>query len=84
MPARRLNAAVLSPAGFLVDHVEVLYDLDVEAAAVAGAIGLKVERAGTAGDHPRFLDMLADVVTRTVRQYEHGRPVPVVGPARTV
>ena len=33
-------AAVLSPAGFLIDHVEVLYDLDVEAAAIASEIGL--------------------------------------------
>ena len=75
------RAAVLSPAGFLIDHVEVLYDLDVEAAAIAGEIGLRIARAGTVGDHPLFLDMLADVVTATVTRYAEARPLPLVAHA---
>jgi ferrochelatase len=78
MQSRRATAAILSPAGFLVDHVEVLYDLDVEGAAVAREIGLPIARAGTAGVHPRFLDMLADVVQATARRYDRGAPVPLV------
>ena len=76
--ARGVSAAVLSPAGFLIDHVEVLYDLDVEGAAIAREIGLPIARAGTVGDHPVFLDMLADVTTAAVRRYAAGRPLPLV------
>jgi ferrochelatase len=77
MPARRVSAAVIAPVGFLIDHVEVLYDLDTEAAAVANEIGLILARAETVGDHPTFLDMLADVVRTTVQRYEHGWPLPI-------
>jgi ferrochelatase len=50
---------VLVPVGFLCDHVEVLYDLDVEAKQTAAEVGLRLHRAGTVGDHPRFIAMLA-------------------------
>jgi ferrochelatase len=73
-----LEAAVLSPIGFVCDHIEVLYDLDVEAAAVCREIGLPMVRAAAVNDHPRFLDMMADVVLATVRRYEHARPLPLV------
>ncbi|HEV8702328.1 MAG TPA: ferrochelatase [Candidatus Polarisedimenticolia bacterium] len=53
---------VLSPIGFLTDHVEVLYDLDVAARRVAGELGLGFFRAGTAGDHPAFLQLLRALV----------------------
>ena len=45
-----LEAAVLSPVGFLCDHVEVLYDLDIEAADVCRAIGLPMARAQAVND----------------------------------
>jgi ferrochelatase len=78
MKVRQAAAAVICPVGFLIDHVEVLYDLDVEAASVAREIGLPLARAGTVGEHPLFLEMLADVVRATVRRYEHGLPLPIV------
>jgi ferrochelatase len=54
--------AVVVPVGFVCDHVEVLYDLDVEAAAVARAAGLTLHRATAVNDHPRFIAMLTDIV----------------------
>jgi protoporphyrin/coproporphyrin ferrochelatase len=54
--------ALVMPIGFLCDHVEVLYDLDVEAAKTARACGVKMVRAGTVADHPAFIDMIASVV----------------------
>ena len=54
--------AVVVPVGFVCDHVEVLYDLDVEAAATARAHGLSLRRAATVGDHPAFIAGLADLV----------------------
>ena len=53
---------IVSPIGFLCDHVEVLYDLDLEAKATAEACGLNFIRAGTVGEHPEFIDMLANLV----------------------
>jgi protoporphyrin/coproporphyrin ferrochelatase len=59
---------VVSPIGFVSDHVEVLYDLDIAARRTADEIGIGFYRAGTAGDHPSFTRMLAllvrDVVAR--------------------
>lgn len=52
----------LIPIGFVADHVEVLYDLDVEAKAAAEAAGVRLHRAGTVGDHPSFIAMIADLV----------------------
>jgi protoporphyrin/coproporphyrin ferrochelatase len=53
---------VLAPIGFLSDHIEVRYDLDVEAKHIAEELGLHVMRAATAGTHPAFVAMLRDLV----------------------
>jgi ferrochelatase len=58
---------VVVPAGFVCDHVEVLYDLDVEARATAAAVGVTLHRASAVNDHPDFIAALADVVRRTVQ-----------------
>jgi ferrochelatase len=50
------------PIGFLSDHMEVIYDLDLEAAALAKERGIEFVRAGTAGTHPRFVAGLAELV----------------------
>lgn len=75
-----LAAAVLCPIGFLCDHVEVLYDLDREAAQVAEEIGLVMTRAEAVNDNPMFIDMMADVVGATLRRYATGRPLPLLHP----
>jgi ferrochelatase len=54
--------AVVVPIGFVSDHVELLYDLDVEARAIASAHGLAFHRAAAVNDHPAFIAMLADLV----------------------
>lgn len=58
---------VLCPIGFISDHVEVLYDLDFEAAQTCRDLGLNMVRAGTVNDHPAFIRALADLVGRKVR-----------------
>jgi ferrochelatase len=57
---------VVSPLGFVCDHVEVLYDLDVEARATAARAGLVLHRAAALNDHPEFVAMLADLVRGAV------------------
>ncbi len=53
---------VVAPVGFLSDHLEVLYDLDHEAAQAAGEIGLNMVRAATVGTHPRFVTMIRKLI----------------------
>ena len=57
-----LSACVVAPVGFLVDHVEVLYDIDVLAAEKAKWKGLHMVRAKTVGTHPSFIAMLSSLV----------------------
>jgi protoporphyrin/coproporphyrin ferrochelatase len=63
----RARHVVVVPAGFVCDHVEVLYDLDVEARATAAGVGLTLHRAKALNDHPDFIATLDDVVRRTAR-----------------
>lgn len=56
------NAVVVTPIGFVCDHIEVLYDLDTEARATARDAGVAFRRAGTVMDHPVFIRMLGDRV----------------------
>ncbi|MGI5421013.1 ferrochelatase [Actinomadura luteofluorescens] len=51
---RGVRAVAVVPIGFVSDHMEVKYDLDVEAADLAAELGLAYERAGTPGCDPRF------------------------------
>jgi ferrochelatase len=54
--------AVVVPLGFVCDHVEILYDLDVEARKIAEAGGMGFHRAGAVNDHPGFIALLARLV----------------------
>jgi ferrochelatase len=53
---------VVVPLGFVCDHVEVLYDLDVEAHWIAAEHGVTLHRAPAVNAHPEFIAMLADLV----------------------
>lgn len=53
---------VAAPIGFVCDHVEVLYDLDIEARQAAAEAGIGFHRAATVNDHTAFVRMLADAV----------------------
>ncbi len=56
------KAVLLAPIGFICDHVEVLFDLDIEAREAAEEAGLRFCRAPTVGTHPAFIEMLSDLV----------------------
>ncbi len=56
----------VAPIGFLSDHMEVQYDLDTEAAAVAKRLGLNFVRAGTVGTHPTFVTAVRDLIAERV------------------
>lgn len=73
---RGLDAVVLCPVGFLCDHVEVLYDLDVEAAEACRNSGITMVRAEAVNVHPRFIEALADAVLDTWTRYTGRIPLP--------
>jgi len=54
--------AVVVPVGFISDHMEVIYDLDVEAVETAERVGLPMARAGTVGADPRFVTMIRELL----------------------
>jgi len=66
LPDDGVESVVICPAGFVSDHLEVLYDIDIEARGVAEATGLRLSRTSSLNDDPRFMAMLADVVRAAV------------------
>jgi ferrochelatase len=58
----KADGILVCPAGFVSDHLEILYDLDIQARGVADEAGVRFERTASLNDAPRFLGMLADVV----------------------
>lgn len=53
---------VVAPIGFVCDHVEVLYDLDIEARKIAEGLGMRFIRANSLNDHLTFIRMMAEVI----------------------
>ena len=58
----RPRDVVVVPLGFISDHMEVLYDLDTEAARFCDELGIRMVRAGTAGTHPKFIAMIGELI----------------------
>jgi len=69
------DGAVLVPIGFVADHIEVKYDLDTQAKAVADEIGLRMERALAVGAAPRFVAGLSELIACHIA----GRRPPALG-----
>ncbi len=62
LPQEGVEGVVVCPAGFVSDHLEVLYDVDIEARGAAEAAGLRLERTPSLNDDPRFISLLASLV----------------------
>jgi protoporphyrin/coproporphyrin ferrochelatase len=58
---RGWSELVIAPIGFVCDNLEILYDLDIEAAAQAVSLGIRFHRAPTVGSHPQFIEALAAI-----------------------
>ena len=61
-PVSRPEGVVVAPFGFISDHMEVVFDLDTEAAQTARDLGMPYARAATVGTHPAFVDSLVDIL----------------------
>jgi ferrochelatase len=71
-----VEKVVISPIGFVSDHLEILYDLDVEARARADDLGIELVRASSASTHPAFVAMIRSLIEERVTV---GTSRPVVG-----
>jgi ferrochelatase len=82
--AEGATSVVVCPVGFVSDHLEVLYDLDIEAAGVADRAGVAFARTRSLNDDPRFLAILADVVRDAARGGAGGeQPAAPLAPVRS-
>ena len=87
-PVGRPGGVVVAPFGFISDHMEVVFDLDTEAAQTARDLGMPYARAATVGTHPAFVDSLVDILIEraAVARGEDVHPASTtgVGPFHTV
>jgi ferrochelatase len=60
------NEVVIAPIGFISDHMEVVYDLDIELRQVCDELGVNMYRAGTVGTHPEFVSMIRELIAERV------------------
>lgn len=74
--AQGLEAAVAVPIGFISDHMEVVYDLDTEAAETAAKLGLPFARAATVGVDPQFVAAVRDLVLERAARARGEAPEP--------
>ncbi|HVU90459.1 MAG TPA: ferrochelatase [Pirellulales bacterium] len=75
---------VVLPIGFISDHLEVLYDLDIEARQLSDSLGLNMVRAGTAGTAPKFVAMIRELVLERVEPGHPRRALGTLGPSHDV
>jgi ferrochelatase len=71
---------VISPIGFVSDHMEILFDLDTEAAELCGSLGLHMVRAKTVGTHPRFIGMIRELIGERMDDSHERVALGVLGP----
>ena len=70
-----VEAVVVIPIGFISDHMEVMFDLDTEAIATAGRLGMSFGRASTVGTDPRFIEGIVELI----EERRSGGPVRALG-----
>jgi ferrochelatase len=78
------SAVVLAPIGFISDHMEVLYDLDIEARQLCDSLPLPMVRAKTVGVHPKFVAMIRELILERVNPGAERRALGSLGPRQDV
>ncbi len=82
LAAEGAKVVVVSPIGFVSDHMEVVYDLDTEAAATAEKLGVQLVRVPTVGIDPEFVSGLVDLVQERAAVARGEQPVQPSWPGR--
>jgi protoporphyrin/coproporphyrin ferrochelatase len=77
------SAVVIAPISFISDHMEVLYDLDIEARQLCDSLGLPMSRAKTVGVHPKFIAGIRELILERTEGAER-RALGQLGPRQDV
>ena len=83
---RELKAAgvssdvAIAPIGFVSDHMEILFDLDIQAKELCAELGLHMVRAETVGTHPRFITMIRELISERIDDNHRRLALGVLGP----
>lgn len=80
----RIRDVVIVPIGFIWDHMEVLYDLDIELRQVCTELGVNVIRAATIGTHKRFVSMVREQLVERMSGSTERRTLGKLGPAADI
>jgi ferrochelatase len=73
------SAVILAPISFLSDHMEVLYDLDVEVRQLCDSLALPMTRAKTVSVHPKFIAMIRELTLERVNPQPERRALGSTG-----
>jgi ferrochelatase len=84
LAVENVTAVVVVPVGFVSDHLEVQWDLDVEAADVAAELGLGFTRTPTPGTDPRFIAMIRELIEERLDPASPKRALSSLGPSHDV
>lgn len=71
-----IRQVVVAPIGFISDHMEIIYDLDIEAKDLAIELGITLVRAGTVGTHPVFIRMIRELIEE---RFDPAKPKLAIG-----
>lgn len=80
----QLEELVIVPIGFISDHIEVLFDLDTEAAELCAELNIKMSRARTVADDPRFVAMIRELIVERMSEQPHRRCLGHHGPSHDI
>jgi ferrochelatase len=69
LAAQGIKNVVSLPIGFVSDHVEILYDIDIKAQAAAGDVGVRLERPTALNTDPLFVDTLVTIIQREAAEW---------------
>jgi len=78
------SAVVLAPISFISDHMEVLFDLDIEAQQLCASLQLPMVRAKTVGVHPKFIAMIRELILERMSSDAERRALGSLGPRQDV
>jgi ferrochelatase len=82
--AGQIRDLVVVPIGFISDHLEVIYDLDIEAKQLCDRLGIDMVRAATVGTHPRFVRMIRELVEERMTDSPNRLTLGTLGPSHDV
>jgi ferrochelatase len=74
LAARGIKDVISIPVGFVCDHVEILYDIDIQAKRTADALGMRLERPPALNSDPDFISAVADKIRSKIKALDQTQP----------